>query len=253
VRNKVIPTSYTTDGYPPAKQTHTCACCGKQNLMYIISTGDGSEVTDDDHRPEPEPIAYHQWQVLLCSSCKRLNIIQLIDWTFEREDHIDAHGNEWSVPLIRTYYLYPNIDLSIPMPHPDMPESIREDYEEARGVFLTSARSAAALLRLAIQKLCKELGEKGKHIDTDIGELVKKGLPEHIQQALDIVRVIGNEAVHPGELNVRDDPKIAKQLFELVNEIVEDRISLLERQNKIKQIYGNLPQSKLDAIKRRDH
>ncbi len=137
----------------------------------------------------------------------------------------------------------------LPRPHVDMPQSVRTDYEEAMGVFPYSSRSAAALLRLALQKLCGELGEKGKDLNEDIGGLVAKGLPTHIQQALDIVRVIGNNAVHPGVINVRDNPEIAIKLFGLLNEIVEDRIS---KTKNIQQMYDSLPQTALDAIAKRD-
>ena len=51
------------------------------------------------------------------------------------------------------------------------------------------------------------MGEKGKDINTDIGNLVKKGLPIKVQESLDILRVIGNEAVHPGQLDLKDDIK----------------------------------------------
>lgn len=141
---------------------------------------------------------------------------------------------------------------ALPEPHEDMPESVRIDYKEARDVFPYSARSAAALLRLAIQKLCKELGEKGKKLNADIGNLVKKGLPIHIQQALDIVRVIGNEAVHPGVINVRDNPEIAMDLFGLVNEIVEDRIGSTSKKMRIQEKYNRLPESKREQIEKRD-
>lgn len=92
-----------------------------------------------------------------------------------------------------------------PMPNPDMPADVRTDYEEAAQVLQDSPRSAAALLRLAIQKLCVELGQPGKNLDHDIAALVKDGLRVEIQQALDIVRVVGNNAVHPGELDLKDD------------------------------------------------
>lgn len=103
-----------------------------------------------------------------------------------------------------------------------MPTDIAKDYREARSVFNPSPRSAAALLRLCVQKLCIELGEPGKNINEDIGSLVAKGLSPKVQKALDVVRVVGNEQVHPGTLDVRDNPEIAAKLFALVNFIVDD-------------------------------
>src|SRR5688572_10249423 len=80
-------------------------------------------------------------------------------------------------------------------------------------------------LRLAIKKLCAELGETGKNINDDIASLEKKGLDKRVQQALDIVRVIGNDAVHPGQIDLRDDRDTATKLFGLVNLIAEKMIT----------------------------
>ena len=142
-----------------------------------------------------------------------------------------AHCNEKSYWLetkymdsITGHILIPPKTIA-PLPHPDMPENVKTDYEEARSISSKSSRGAAALLRLAIQKLCVHLGEKGKNINDDIGALVKKGLPVQIQKSLDIVRVIGNNAVHPGELSSKDVAEVADTLFELANHIVEEMIS----------------------------
>lgn len=144
--------------------------------------------------------------------------------------------------------IYPQTSIVEP-PNSDLPEDIIEDYNEAALVLGTSPRSAAALLRLAIQKLCKVLGEPGKDINTDIKNLVTKGLPSKVQEALDSVRVIGNEAVHPGELNLNDNREIANKLFKLVNFIAT---KLITEPKEIDELYGSLPQTKLDGIKQRD-
>jgi len=136
-----------------------------------------------------------------------------------------------------------------PLPHPDMPQVVLADYMEAREVAGSSPRAAAALLRLAIQKLCAELGETGKNINDDIKSMVQKGLPIEIQQALDIIRVVGNNAVHPGELQADDVADVAFSLFELTNQIVEERVA---KPKKLKALFDRLPKGARDAINNRD-
>lgn len=135
-------------------------------------------------------------------------------------------------------------------PHIDLPEPCLEDYNEARDIVARSPRAAAALLRLTIQKLLGELGEKGKNINDDIGVLVSKGLPIEVQQALDYCRVIGNNAVHPGEIEINDNPEIAHSLFEMINFIVEVRIS---QPKKVANLYKVLPEGALRAVEKRDN
>ena len=134
-------------------------------------------------------------------------------------------------------------------PNIDLPDEIRHDYEEARTIANLSPRGAAALLRLAIQKLCAHLGQPGKNINTDIKSLVEEGLPSRVQQALDSVRVIGNDAVHPGAIDLKDDRETVNKLFKLVNFIANKMIT---EPKEIDELYGSLPQEKLDGINQRD-
>tara|TARA_R110000851_G_scaffold198017_1_gene349168 strand:- start:2340 stop:2780 length:441 start_codon:yes stop_codon:yes gene_type:complete len=134
-------------------------------------------------------------------------------------------------------------------PHPDMPESVVDEYQEARSIFARSPRAAVALLRLCIQKLMPELGEKGNNINTDIRSLVEKGLPAQVQQAFDFCRVVGNNAVHPGEINLNDTPEMGQNLFNMINFIIEDRIT---RPKQIAELYAQLPEQARAAIEKRD-
>jgi hypothetical protein len=136
------------------------------------------------------------------------------------------------------------------LPNQDLPQDIRDDYYEARDILNRSPRGSAALLRLAIQKLCKELGEKGKNINDDIAELVKKGLPLKIQQALDYVRVAGNSAVHPGQIDLKDDKETAINLFNLINLIADVMIT---QPKEVDKLFNTLPQGQKDAISKRDN
>ena len=136
-----------------------------------------------------------------------------------------------------------------PQANTDLSEDIRRDYDEASCILDLSPRGAAALLRLAIQKLCKELGLPGKDLNMDIGALVSRGLDRQVQMALDAVRVIGNNAVHPGQMDLRDDRKTAETLFMLLNLIAEKTISQPKR---VKEVYATLPEGARKAIAERD-
>lgn len=133
----------------------------------------------------------------------------------------------------------------------DMPTDIKKDFDEARSIVARSPRGAAALLRLCIEKLCKHLLQDRSRgdVNADIGRLVQEGLPPDVQRALDTVRVIGNESVHAGLMDFRDDPDTANKLFGLVNFIVQDRIT---RPKEIAALYGKIPQPKLEGIEKRD-
>lgn len=83
----------------------------------------------------------------------------------------------------------------------------------------------------------------------DIASLVAKGLDDRIQKALDVLRVVGNEAVHPGTIDLNDDPNTAESLFKFFNLIVEKMIS---DPKMVDEVYASLPPDKLKQIEKRD-
>lgn len=136
-----------------------------------------------------------------------------------------------------------------PEPNADLPAEIRADYLEASAILDLSPRGSAALVRLCIQKLCKHLGQGGENINADIKALVAAGLDSRIQKALDAVRVIGNNAVHPGRMDLRDDRATAESLFRLLNLIAEKMIS---EPKHVDEVYALLPPGARAAIEARD-
>ena len=157
------------------------------------------------------------------------------------------HCNKYSI-WVDKKMVFPDLSPA-PLPIDEMPEPVKELYNEARNIFNKSPRGACALLRLAVQLLVKDLGENEKNLSKAIGNLVDKGLPKKIQEALDSVRVIGNNAVHPGEINIKEDPKIVNTLFELLNFISE---KMIKDDKKIERIFSFLPKNSKEAIKKRD-
>jgi len=151
--------------------------------------------------------------------------------------------------------IYP-LKIDAPLPHKDMPKEVLSDFNEAREIFSSSPRGSAALLRLVTEKIVHILVEKtgvkpnNSDLNKNIMILVKDGLPATIQKAMDSLRIIGNEAVHPGLLDLLDDKVTTIKLFRLLNVIVENRISQVE---EIEKLYSEkIPDSKKDAIKNRD-
>jgi hypothetical protein len=145
---------------------------------------------------------------------------------------------------------------SAPPPHVDMTKEVKEIYEEAKTILCQSPRAASALLRTAIATLVDEvLGKNKETLNHNIGRLVtEKKLSVEIQRSLDVLRVVGDHALHPSVIEMEDidenDNNHAISLFELINLIVDELIS---RPKKIKQYYDRLPQRQLEQIQKRDN
>ena len=210
---------------------------------------------------------YIEPQINLTSyTCPHCNTISLVEKATHRFNS-DVHGGRMGgieiqniltihrcqccgkkIIWIDDNYVYP--DIVAEEANPDMPESVRQLYNEAGLIYNKSPRAACALLRLAIDRLCNELGETDKDINKNIGELVKKGLSPSVQKALDIVRVVGNKAVHPGQIAFDvDDKETAVALMKLVNMITERMIT---EPQAIDSMFEQLPDSAKNAIENRD-
>lgn len=135
--------------------------------------------------------------------------------------------------------------------HDDMPEKVKEMYDEAAEIADASPRGAAALLRVALELLTHELGcDPNKSINSNIADLINNGLAPDVVKALDILRVTGNNAAHPsGALLLDDDGDTATGLFQTINYVVEQAIA---HKRRLEEMHDRLPEGIKRAIEQRD-
>lgn len=182
----------------------------------------GGQITKDDLK------RFHKLRVHQCWNCSEYTVFWIDDENLQ---------------------IYPKTTTA-PHPHEEMPDDVERDFNEARLVVRDSPRAAAALLRLAIQRLLEHLDANGSTIHQQIGNLVEnERVSPRIQKALDSVRTVGNESVHPGEMDMDDNRETATTLFKLVNAIVDETIG---REQMIDDIYDSLPENKRKGIENRD-
>ena len=220
ITSEYSPPEYRSDGF----NCPYCSAYAKQTWWYIIPTEDKS-----CSRQIIKAISITQnvyVEVSFCSRCQQPTF-----WLSDPD-----------MPKI----MYPATRTSPPA-NDDLDDSIKKIYNEAADIANKSPRAACALLRLAIQMLLEQLGEKG-HINEGIKNLVQKGLAPQIQQALDIVRVTGNHAVHPGQIDF-DDTTNVQTLFGLIN-IISD--ALITRPKQIEEMFNGLSENDRRAITNRD-
>lgn len=197
-----------------SKEAFHCPHCGSYSdqfwIDFVVNTGSTSMV-------------YTDFKIGCCRRCENLTI--------------------WKTSKM----IYP-LTGNAPLPNPDMPPEIQTDYLEARDIISRSPRSACVLLRLCIEKICTKLEPSGD-LNEKIKKLVERGLDSQIQRALDSIRVIGGQAVHPLEMDLKDDVATAQKLFKIANYIADWAFT---RQKTIDEIFEKLPDGKKKAIEKRD-
>lgn len=146
----------------------------------------------------------------VCENCKKLNI---------RETK--------SEKLI--YPRKPDID----SPNKDMPGHIKEIYKEASLIYNDSLRAALALLRLGVELLCDEVGYSNGNLYNRIERLAEDGvIDDEIKDIAHGVRGLGNNAIHPKQIDETATEEEVKIVFDLLNMITEELITKPRRKRE---------------------
>jgi Domain of unknown function (DUF4145) len=113
---------------------------------------------------------------------------------------------------------------AFPEPQLHAPPNLRRESEEASQTLEATPRGAAALLRIAIAKLCKELGVSGESPNDGITLFVREDVDARVQKVLDAARIIESNAMRPDQIGLGEDRATAEILSGLVNLICEKMI-----------------------------
>ncbi len=134
-----------------------------------------------------------------------------------------------------------------PPRHSDMPENVSQLYSEAASVSETSPRSAAALLRLALELLLTDLYPQATTLNGMIAAAAASGLPDQVTNMMDIMRFSGNENIHA--FRPDDGAADAATMFLLLNVVVERLIAL---PNQVENLFDALPEGMKEQVVKRN-
>ncbi len=132
-----------------------------------------------------------QWEasVAICPACNEPTI-ELSHFELKDGLHLKVR-----------FRVFPQASFRKPTPK-DVPQSLKEDYEEACRVLPFSNKASAALARRCVQAILHEKGylqhDLAKQIDALIAETNPlKSIPTGLRTTIDAIRNFGNFAAHP--------------------------------------------------------
>ncbi len=203
-------------------KTFTCPFCGAYSQMKWHFSDYPSDLS-----------------AAMCVCCERYSV-----WIGGKKPVVGAPIHQTSPiseseQMPKPMMVYPLTSAAPPI-NPDIPQEFTETYNEAAKIFSLSPKGSAALLRLCLQKVCNYLtGNESETIKNNIMALQKtKLIPEALIQMAHTLRVMGNEAVHPGEIDFDDTPEIAYKLFGFINFFMD---AVLSREKEIKEFFESQP------------
>jgi hypothetical protein len=168
-----------------------CPHCGNMSPQRVIKVQEcewvGRSLTNDE-----ELNLGRTYFVALCGTCNHILLYSI--WG-------NDHGEESYAEIFAdTYLQYPDsLNLNIAVP-----ERIRDIYEEAARIKLTSPNGFANQIGRAIEALCKDRGAKGKNLHQQIKDLVeRKELPARLADALVLLKDLRNVGAHDNEIPIK--------------------------------------------------
>lgn len=126
-------------------------------------------------------------------------------------------------------------------PIPGLPDKVHSLYLEAASISCKSPRASAGLFRLCLEKLLDELGIKQGNLHHRLKMLQELDINHRALQAADLIRCLGNKAMHGGEIDFDESPDAPVLLAQLINYVA---LNFLTLPAQIEKLHKAIPEDK---------
>lgn len=162
----------------------TCYHCGNKGIMKVAGRYDSGPIYDEEEIFFEE----YNWRMLICPVCKQMSLLErYTDASMWGEDGQQEYQSD---------IIYPRKNFI----DKDVPLKIRSSFESAVKIKKIDTTLCVIGLRRVLELVCKDKKAPGKTLEEMLQNLVKKNiLPPRFDSACEIIRKLGNNAVHGDE------------------------------------------------------
>ena len=198
-----------------------CPHCGNKTTQLLLYTHDCEDIItmddEDGGHDQSFPVTYY---LTVCETCNFPILYGELLWGTDEKD------------FQKSSLMWPKQkELSR-----EVPQRIREYYEEAIRIKRIAPSSFAGQIRKCLEALCDSRKIKRGQLINRLNELSDKGeIPKHFIEMADILRFFGNIGVHSSETNIHSLP--VDTIDDFFTAIIEYVYGFPSRIEEIKQSY----------------
>jgi Domain of unknown function (DUF4145) len=207
--------SEVASGIMPDPLNHLCGRCGRPSWFQLRSAVFAGEFFVGSgfggHDRLPVVAAVYQ-----CPGCKSATLFEFQSFSVYGDPHVS---------LPRAF------PAATAIPWDDLPDELRQDHAEANSCHLAGQYRAATLVaRGVLQKAVRMLTDVRGSLKEELDSLVSEGvITKQLRLSADEVRLTGNDAAHPEELQVVTESEATDSLA-FLDDFLQTTIVLPRRQ-----------------------
>ena len=197
----------------PNPLNHECARCGRPAWFRLRSAvWAGEFFLGSNHRPDHHPVLAAVYQ---CSGCSKATLFEF--------QVFNVGGLTASL-----LHAYPT---AVAKPWEELPDELRADHAEAWSCYLAGQHRAATLVaRGVLQRAVRLMTKVRGSLKLELDALSSEGtITKQLRLAADEVRLTGNDAAHPEELQVISASEAADSLA-FLDDFLQTTVVLPQRQ-----------------------